>query len=250
GQVAKSLSGLKRFRYAHGFATATTGSPSWQSRQRTAGPRNWYNSQTGMRSCAGSGSRSWKSWLLVVGWRDVENHADAIMQAERRCTKCGAPLTSVGADELCAGCLLEVGLEATEPLGSVAGVTSAPVKPDWRLAGRFGNYELVEEIARGGVGVVYKARQSGLDRWVALKLLLSGPLATSEAVQRFRAEAAVAASLQHPNIVAIHEVGFCDGQHFIAMDYVAGRSLADILRDGPLHARPAAGYLKTVAEAV
>ena len=69
-------------------------------------------------------------------------------------------------------------------------------------------------------------------------------------VQRFRTEAATAASLQHPNIVAIHEVGFCEGQHFIAMDYVAGRSLADIARDGPLEPRRAAAYVEKIARAV
>jgi WD40 repeat protein len=83
-----------------------------------------------------------------------------------------------------------------------------------------------------------------------VKVLLSGRLAGPEFVQRFRTEAAAAASLQHPNIVAIHEVGFREGQHFFAMDYVAGRSLAQITRDGPLPPRRAAGYVKTAAEAI
>jgi WD40 repeat protein len=172
------------------------------------------------------------------------------MQVERCCTRCAAPLTSIGQDELCPGCLLEAGLETSQPVDSLNGNATVSAKPGWPMAGRFGDYELVEEIARGGVGVVYRARQLALGRSVALKLLLSGPLATPEMVQRFRAEASLAASLQHPNIVAIHEVGFCDGQHFIAMDYVPGRSLADILREGPLDARRAAAYVKTVAEAV
>jgi WD40 repeat protein/predicted Ser/Thr protein kinase len=100
------------------------------------------------------------------------------------------------------------------------------------------------------MGIVYKARQVNLDRLVAVKMLLFGPLAQPEQVQRFRTEAAAAASLQHPNIVAIHEVGFREGQHFFAMDYVAGRSLAEIVRDGPLTTRRAAGYVKTIAEAI
>ena len=100
------------------------------------------------------------------------------------------------------------------------------------------------------MGIVYKARQVSLDRIVAVKMLLFGPLAQPELVQRFRTEAAAAASLQHPNIVAIHEVGFREGQHFFAMDYVAGRNLAEIVRDGPLPPKRAAGYVKTIAEAI
>jgi len=100
------------------------------------------------------------------------------------------------------------------------------------------------------MGVVYKARQKNLDRIVALKLLLFGPHASPESVKRFRAEAAATAALQHPHIVAIHEVGFCDGQHFIAMDYVEGQRFSELMRAGPLPARRAAGYIKTIAEAV
>ncbi|MCX6632914.1 MAG: serine/threonine-protein kinase [Candidatus Solibacter sp.] len=114
----------------------------------------------------------------------------------------------------------------------------------------FGDYELLEEIAYGGMGVVYKARQKSLDRIVALKLLLFGPHAPPESVKRFRAEAVATAALQHPNIVAIHEVGFCEGQHFIAMDYVEGQPLSALIRGSPLPARRAASYVKTIAEAI
>ena len=114
----------------------------------------------------------------------------------------------------------------------------------------FGDYELLDEIARGGMGVVYRARQVSLDRVVAVKMLLLGQFAAPSVFQRFRAEAVAAASLQHPNIVAIHEVGTHDGQPFFSMDYVMGRNLADLVRDRPLPARSAAQYLVKIARAV
>ncbi len=114
----------------------------------------------------------------------------------------------------------------------------------------FADYELLEEIARGGMGVVYKARQRSLNRVVALKMILAGQLATKTQIERFRAEAESAANLQHPGIVAIHDIGETDGQHYFSMDYVEGRSLADLVRDRPLPARRAADYLKDIAEAV
>ncbi len=114
----------------------------------------------------------------------------------------------------------------------------------------FGKYELLEEIARGGMGVVFKARQAGLNRVVALKMILAGQLAGEADVQRFYLEAQTAANLQHPYIVAIHEVGQQDGQHYFSMDYVEGVSLADLVRDHPLPPRQAARYVQQVADAI
>jgi len=114
----------------------------------------------------------------------------------------------------------------------------------------FGDYELLEEIARGGMGIVYKARQVSLNRVVAVKMILAGNLASEIDVHRFQIEAEAAARLQHPNIVAVHEVGRHEGQSYFSMDYVDGRNLSEIIREDPLPMRQAAKYVAEIADAV
>ena len=114
----------------------------------------------------------------------------------------------------------------------------------------FGDYEILEEIARGGMGVVYKARQKKANRIVALKMILTGQLAGDEEVKRFYAEAEAAANLDHPGIVPIYDVGELNGLHFFSMGFVEGESLKERVSDGPLPQRDAAETVKTIAEAI
>jgi predicted Ser/Thr protein kinase len=119
------------------------------------------------------------------------------------------------------------------------------------LPRRFGDYELLAELGRGAMGVVYKARQLSLPRLVALKMILRGELAAPEDLARFRAEAEVAARLdQEGHIVPVHEVGEVAGQPYFTMRYIDGTTLAAKLAEGPLPPRAAARYLAAVARAV
>jgi len=114
----------------------------------------------------------------------------------------------------------------------------------------FGDYEIIREIARGGMGVVFQARQVSLSRTVALEMILAGQLADESDVRRFHLEAEAAVNLDHPCIVPIFEVGEHDGQHYFSMGYVERESLALRLLEGPLPARHAAGLILKVTEAI
>ena len=118
-----------------------------------------------------------------------------------------------------------------------------------KLPREFGDFELIEEIGRGGMGVVFRARQRGLDRMVAVKMILSPHLASEEHVRRFHAEAQAAARLHHPSIVHIHEVGQFEGQHFFVMEFIDGMSLSERIAQGALTFEETARIMTRVARA-
>lgn len=123
----------------------------------------------------------------------------------------------------------------------------------WRrlnLPTTFGDYELLEEVGRGGMGVVFRARQISLDREVAIKMILRGRLASESDLQRFLAEAAATARLVHPGIVPVYEVGDIEGRPFFSMQFIEGETLADRTARGPLPQREAAGIIAQVSQAV
>ncbi|GEM_PF-1348696 len=114
----------------------------------------------------------------------------------------------------------------------------------------FGNYEILHEVARGGMGIIYQAWHPGLEKEVALKTLLEGETATREQIERFHREAKSAARLRHPNIVAVHDVGIAEGVHYFTMDFIEGRDMDELIEEGSLSMMQAVEILSAIAHAL
>src|SRR5438105_4011653 len=209
----------------------------------------------------------------------MRTHAEsrAMIRVFRICRKCGAKIFSDAPKGLCTACVLETAL-GISPDAPVAGVDSSAevsakaddpgrvdelsrdnakptsgVKDAVRAAtmlGELGDYELLEEIGRGGQGVVFRARQKSLNRTVALKVISLGQWASKAHLKRFRREAEAAASLDHPCIVPIYEVDERDGSCYFSMKFVEGGQLDEVTRREPMPIRRAVELIAKVARTV
>jgi serine/threonine-protein kinase len=159
------------------------------------------------------------------------------------CRKCGAAIPPNSPQQSCGACLLETALGPVEPEREVNADLARPPP----LLMDFGDYELLEQIGRGGQGVVFRARQKSLNRIVALKVIGLGHWATEAHLKRFRLEAEAAARLEHPGIVPIHEVGERDGSCYFSMKFVEGGQLDEVVRRTPMSIRQAAELIAKVA---
>jgi serine/threonine protein kinase len=164
-------------------------------------------------------------------------------QSTRVCTKCGAQIFADSPRGLCSLCLFRTGL------GSIDDAGTAAVERD-RMQMQFGDYDLLEEIGRGGQGVVYRARQKSLNRTVALKVIGLGQWSSAPHLRRFRRDAEAAASLEHPQIVPIYEIGESDGSCYFSMKFVEGGQLDQVLKRELMAPRQAAELLVKIARTV
>src|SRR5689334_15924433 len=190
---------------------------------------------------------------------DGERTGDSrvMTSAPRICRKCGAEILADAPEGLCTACLFETGLDLLAH-ESVAGDGDPGRDDSERIQKKaaekafadFGDYELLEVIGRGGQGVVYRARQKSLNRIVALKVIGVARWATESHLRRFRREAEVAARLNHPSIVPIHEIGEHDGYCYFSMDLLEGGQLDEVIRQNKLPIRCAVELLARLARGV
>src|SRR5262245_21434518 len=166
--------------------------------------------------------------------------------AAKRCPQCGAALPA-DADDLCPRCLMAEIMQPTQ-----AGEATAPrpaLTPE-ELAPLFPQLEILECLGRGGMGVVYKARQKSLNRLVALKLLAPERAGDADFAARFAKEAQALAALNHPNIVSVYDFGEAGGFYFLLMEFVDGCNLRQLLRAKRLKPKDALGIVRGVCDAL
>src|SRR6266496_1296537 len=184
----------------------------------------------------------------------------SMIRVIRICRKCGAKIFSDVPEGLCPRCVLKSALgnfpdasvaECVDP-DRVDKPSHAGTKSDRaaELLGELGDYELLEEVGRGGQGVVFRARQKSLNRTVALKVISLGQWASQAHLKRFRQEAEAAASLDHPSIVSIYEVGDCQGSCYFSMKFVEGGQLDEVVRREPMSIRRAVELIAKLARTV
>ncbi len=176
------------------------------------------------------------------------NESESNQNMEQKCPKCGAPLPSGVLAGLCPACLLKQG--ATADTGVVP--EAAPFVPPGvdEVAKMFPQLEILGLIGKGGMGAVYKARQPGLDRLVAVKILPPHTATDPGFVERFNREARALAKLSHPNIVAVHEFGQVSGLPYFIMEFVDGVTLRELERAGKLSPREALQIVPQICEAL
>src|SRR5437773_2745690 len=175
----------------------------------------------------------------------------------RICRNCGAKIFSDAPEGLCTGCVLEAAIGVSPDAVAGGGDPGYADNPAFKktarvveLLGELGDYELLEEVGRGGQGVVFRARQKSLNRIVALKVIRLGQWASKAHLKRFRLEAEAAARLEHPGIVPIHEVGERDGSCYFSMKFVEGGQLDEVVKRTPTSTRQAAELIANVAHTV
>jgi TolB-like protein/predicted Ser/Thr protein kinase/Tfp pilus assembly protein PilF len=181
----------------------------------------------------------------AVQEKTVNRPENTMTNARRVCAECGATVFADAPEGVCSVCLFRIGLASGD------NQSDEPLEPTiaqmWK---DFGDYELLEEVGRGGQGVVFRARQKSLNRIVALKVINLGEWASKAHVKRFRREAEAAASLEHPSIVPIYEVGESDGSCYFSMKFVEGGQLDEVVRRAPMSIRQAAELIAKVARTV